>query len=159
MMPKPIVVKKGRQGTTKVGLVNDAYHIVTENIKGKLLPLKIIEKNIQRFLRFMSICDSSNKDLFFIITFIGCEKEEYSIEEIAPLFKLAIYFKNVQLPKKFLQILSDTPLNPVSKKEGILFRNTQFFKYRQQGHTFQWIADKFNVDIATVFRAVKENSL
>lgn len=78
-----------------VGLRGRSYAIPVRDEQGDPLPLRVITRYVQAFLRFAS----NHRDLTFQVTRIGCEAGVYSEREMAPLFAQAPL--NCLLPRKW----------------------------------------------------------
>jgi len=78
-----------------VGLQGNSYAIPVRDENNKLLPVPIIARYVQAFLRFAAI----HRELTFHVTPIACRPEEYRDDQIAPLFAQAM--PNCRLPKKW----------------------------------------------------------
>lgn len=64
-------------------------------------PLSDIRKHVNDFQKFVD----QNMDKVYLVSELGCSFAGYSVEEIAPLFEWAKPYKNIKLPKRFLQTL------------------------------------------------------
>jgi len=84
------------QGT---GLMGRCYGIATKDRNFKVLPLRTIELQIARFLKFARL----NTFYTFLVTPIGCGLAGYKYKEIAPLFINNGVPENVILPDEFKQ--------------------------------------------------------
>lgn len=78
-----------------VGLRGRSYAIPVRDEQGDPLPLTVITRYVQAFLRFAS----NHRDLTFYVTRIGCESGVYSEREMAPLFAQAP--PNCHLPRRW----------------------------------------------------------
>lgn len=78
------------------GLQGDSYAIPTKDASLQVLPLKIIEGHVQKFLGFAL----QNSHIDFELTPIGCGLAGYKPEDIAPMFADAP--PNVELPESFI---------------------------------------------------------
>lgn len=81
------------------GLSGQTFAIPTKDWNVETLPLEEIKFYIDRFWYFVQ----KYENYYFLITKIGCGLAGYSISEIAPLFADFIFFKNVSLPKEFME--------------------------------------------------------
>ena len=81
-----------------VGLVGRTYGIPTKNKKIQTLPLSSIEPYVKDFIEFAR----QNPQYTFLVTKIGCGLANFTIEDIAPMFKDAIEIPNIILPKEFV---------------------------------------------------------
>ncbi len=68
-----------------VGLQGRSYAIPVRDERGALLPLSVIARYAQAFLRFAT----THRELRFRVTRIGCGPGAYADDEIAPLFAQA----------------------------------------------------------------------
>ena len=75
-----------------VGPQGRSYAIPVRDEQGKLLPIVIITRYVQAFLRFAE----THRALSFEVTRIGCGRDAHRDEVIAPLFASAP--KNCHLP-------------------------------------------------------------
>jgi hypothetical protein len=84
------------------GHIGNTYAIPTKgsNFK-KSLPLDIIEKHIDKFIKYAK----QNNELIFLVTPIGTGLAHYTPYHIAPLFIEATAINNIHLPKIFWKIL------------------------------------------------------
>lgn len=87
-----------------VGLQGRSYAIPVWDEQHRLLPIPVIGRYVQAFLRFAF----THPDLLFQVTRIGCARDTYSDQQIAPLFANAP--RNCQLPRPWLRHL------PVKRK-------------------------------------------
>lgn len=78
-----------------VGLQGRSYALPVRDEQGEKLPLTMIKRYVEAFLRFAG----NHRELTFHVTRIGCERGAYSEREIAPLFAQAP--PNCQLPRKW----------------------------------------------------------
>lgn len=67
-----------------------------------VLSLEDIGFYVKRFIHFAKI----NPKLKFYVTQIGCGIAGYTPEEIAPLFKEGVRYKNIYLPETFWKVLN-----------------------------------------------------
>jgi hypothetical protein len=65
-----------------VGLQGRSYAIPVRDEHGKLMPVAVIARYVNAFLRFAAI----HREMTFHISRIGCERGGYRDDEIAPLF-------------------------------------------------------------------------
>lgn len=80
------------------GLMGSTYGIPTKGSNMKVaLNLSRIEFHVENFINFATI----NTDLTFLVTEIGCGLAGYKPSQIAPLFKEAIKYDNIHLPRSF----------------------------------------------------------
>lgn len=68
------------------------------------LELKYIQMYIDRFIDYAS----TNSQVKFLVTEIGCGLAGYKPEDIAPLFKEAVYINCIHLPQRFWDVLNKT---------------------------------------------------
>lgn len=86
-------VGKGRQG--------NSYAIPTKDKCLQTLPLIAINLYVSEFIVFAA----RNPDLVFNVTPIGCGLAGYLPKDIAPLFHLAQFSSNINLPQEFIDWL------------------------------------------------------
>ncbi|MCE2616745.1 MAG: A1S_2505 family phage non-structural protein [Phocaeicola sp.] len=79
-----------------VGLQGQSYGIPT--MHGGI---DVIKPYVNQFITFAV----QHKELFFLVTRIGCGIAGFTVEEIAPLFKDAINVENIALPQDFWNVL------------------------------------------------------
>jgi hypothetical protein len=82
-----------------VGLQGRSYALPVRDEQGRLLPLPILERYVRAFLTFAA----AHRELSFHVTRVGCGREGYHDEQIAPLFAKAP--PNCHLPKPWLRRL------------------------------------------------------
>lgn len=80
-----------------VGLQGQSYGIPT--MQGGV---DTIKPYVDEFIEFAK----THPQLKFLVTEIGCGIAGFSVEEIAPLFKLAIDVENIYLPERFWMVLN-----------------------------------------------------
>ncbi len=80
-----------------VGLQGQSYGIPT--MQGGV---DTIKPYVDEFIKFAK----THPQLKFLVTEIGCGIAGFSVEEIAPLFKLAIDVENIYLPERFWMVLN-----------------------------------------------------
>lgn len=80
-----------------VGPQGRSYAIPVWDEQRRLLPVPVIGRYVQAFLRFAF----THPDLLFQVTRIGCGRDAYSDEQIAPLFANAP--DNCRLPRQWLR--------------------------------------------------------
>jgi hypothetical protein len=78
-----------------VGIQGRSYAIPVRDENGRLLPVAMIARYVQAFLRFAA----THKDLRFYVTRIGCGRDAHHDEQIAPLFAKAP--SNCRLPPRW----------------------------------------------------------
>ena len=83
------------------GIQGSSYSIPTKDESINTLPLYRISEYVDDFLAFAK----DHPELHFNITAIGCGLAGYSPEDIAPMFKGAIYLQNCTLPAEFKVLL------------------------------------------------------
>ncbi len=66
------------------------------------LPIAELKKHVDNFIAYAV----ENKALTFLVTEIGCGIAGFTYQEIAPLFKNAVFVENIVLPTNFLKIIS-----------------------------------------------------
>ena len=89
-------LKFGAEWGVGVGLTGQAYAIPT--MQGGV---ETIKPYVDEFIEFAK----AHTDLKFLVTRIGCGIAGFKDEEIAPLFKKAMFVHNIFLPKEFYDIL------------------------------------------------------
>ena len=82
--------------------VSHSFAIPTKDWHIRTLPLDVIEFYVNRFIDFAK----NSPYLHFLVTQIGCGLAGYKPEQIAPLFRRCLLFKNVSLPQSFIDVLS-----------------------------------------------------
>ena len=92
-----------------VGLQGNSYAILT--MQGGI---DTIKPYVDRFIEFAKY----EKALTFYVTKIGCGIAGFKLNEIAPLFKEALIFPNIRLPKEFVDIIGKD--NEEAPKEDLL---------------------------------------
>lgn len=85
------------------GVQGKSFAIPTKDWMIHSLPLPVISFYVQRFIYFTSTCPGAN----FLVTEIGCGLAGFTPDQIAPMFKEAIYSKNIFLPQSFINILTN----------------------------------------------------
>ena len=83
-----------------VGLQGQSYAIPT--MQGGV---ETIKPYVDEFIRFAQ----TRTDLKFYVTQIGCGIAGFKVEEIAPLFQVAIDVTNIILPKAFVSYFHNSP--------------------------------------------------
>jgi hypothetical protein len=68
-----------------VGLQGRAYAIPVSDEQGRRLPLPVIARYVSAFLRFAGI----HREMTFHVSRVGCGRDGYRDDEIAPLFARA----------------------------------------------------------------------
>ncbi len=92
------------QGFGPAGLKTfGTFAIPTKDWKVQTLPLETIKFYVTRFIHFAK----HKPNLKFLVTEIGCGLAGYTPEDIAPMFKTALYLDNVVLPESFIKVLED----------------------------------------------------
>jgi hypothetical protein len=91
----------GAQYGRAVGLQGRSYAIPVRNEEGMLLPLPVIARYIDAFLRFATIYRQTT----FLVTRVGCGRGAYRDQEIAPLFANAP--PNCRLPRSWQRYLAE----------------------------------------------------
>jgi hypothetical protein len=95
-------MKFGAQWGNPVGLQGKTYAIPTKTLFYKeTLPLKEISKYVLEFIEFTK----AHKDLTFLVTEVGCGLAGLTPTQVAPFFKGALECENIELPKRFLEVL------------------------------------------------------
>lgn len=85
------------------GLQGQSYAIVTKELRSNYNPVTLdeIKQGVDNFIQFTK----DNTHLTFFVVEIGCNLAYFTVEEIAPLFKMATRLKNVYLPQRFIDNL------------------------------------------------------
>lgn len=85
------------------GLQGQSYAIITKELRKEYQPVSLgeIKLGVDTFIQFAK----DNKHLTFYVVELGCNLAYFTVEEIAPLFKLAMRLKNVYLPERFVNNL------------------------------------------------------
>lgn len=81
------------------GLMGQTYGLSTKDANIQTLPLRAIQINVDRFIRFAT----EHPELTFLVTAIGTGLAKLRVADIAPMFRDAP--SNVYLPKSFLEVL------------------------------------------------------
>jgi hypothetical protein len=118
------------------------YGISTKDRNLKVLSLREIEVNVDRFIRDAV----NNRDLTFLVTPIGCGLAGYTAKQIAPLFAEALKLPNVRLPESFLKALGVVPVKEarvssrrLNARERELGRSENYWDMSPED---QWAEDK-----------------
>lgn len=85
------------------GLQGRTYGIPTKNKYLHVLTVNEIKVYVDRFIDFAKY----SPNFIFLVTEIGCGLSNYSPKDIAPLFKEAVNFENIYLPKRFWHKLNN----------------------------------------------------
>jgi len=85
------------------GYYGQTFAIPTKDWKVKTLPLTEIKFYVKRFIAFAK----SQPQLKFLVTPIGTGLAGYSVEDIAPMFRMAAWVENIILPKEFVEYLGE----------------------------------------------------
>jgi hypothetical protein len=85
------------------GLQGQSYSIITKELRKEYQPVSLgeIKLGVDTFIQFTK----DNKHLTFYVVELGCNLAYFTVEEIAPLFKLAMGIKNIYLPERFVNNL------------------------------------------------------
>ena len=85
------------------GLQGQSYAIITKELRKEYQPVSLgeIKLGVDTFIQFAK----DNKHLTFYVVELGCNLAYFTVEEIAPLFKLAMKLRNIYLPQRFLDNL------------------------------------------------------
>ncbi len=84
------------------GLQGQTYAIPTKTLFYKeTLPLNEIEGYVSEFIEFTK----GNPHLTFLVTEVGCGLAGLTPTQVAPFFRDALDCENIELPKRFLQVL------------------------------------------------------
>lgn len=129
------------------GLQGNSYAIPIKDGWLRTLPLSEIQEYVRRFIVFAGTT-GLKKEMIFNVTAIGCGLAGYTPEQIAPFFKLALNFDNINLPKEFLSVLLD--------KEDIKTEKYKIIKnYIKEGKSQTWIGKKLGISQGTVSSYLK----
>jgi hypothetical protein len=82
-----------------VGLQGRSYAIPVWDEQGKLMPIAVIARYVNAFLRFAEI----HREMTFHVSRIGCTRGAYRDDQIAPLFRGAL--SNCRLPPGWRRII------------------------------------------------------
>jgi hypothetical protein len=102
------------KGAAKTAMKWGAKYGVGNGIYGKTYAIPTVDKQIKNALSLSSIkmyvdqfikFATNNTQYIFLVTEIGCGLAGYTVKDIAPLFKEALYLENIYLPKKFMEYL------------------------------------------------------
>lgn len=88
-----------------VGLSGQTYAIPTKKVVGMALETMFISEikpYVDEFIRFAAL----HQKYHFLVTKLGTGLAGLSMEQVAPLFKKAIYLSNISLPIEFWEILT-----------------------------------------------------
>lgn len=99
--------KFGAESGIGEGLTGKTYAIPTRDKDLKVLFLKDIKKHVDKFITYAGY----NPTTHFLVTKISCGLTGYSIKDIAPLFANCVYFKNIHLPREFIEYLQTSYYN------------------------------------------------
>lgn len=85
------------------GLQGQSYAIITKELRKEYQPVSLgeIKLGVDTFIQFAK----DNKHLTFYVVELGCNLAYFTVEEITPLFKLAMGIKNIYLPERFVNNL------------------------------------------------------
>lgn len=85
------------------GLQGKSYGIPTKDKNINTLPLSKIKPYVDKFIKYAE----KHQDYIFLVTEIGCGLAGYSVPDIAPMFKEALNVKNIYLPERFINHLTN----------------------------------------------------
>jgi hypothetical protein len=88
------------------GMQGRSYAIPTKDARLRVLSIDEIAVHVTRFLKYAAWCELKGNKLRFNVTPIGCGLAGYKPNQIAPLFKVALFLPNVSLPTLFLEELN-----------------------------------------------------
>ncbi len=97
------VMQFGAKHLKGFGPQGQSFAIPTKDWYINPLPLEAIKFYVTRFIHFAK----HKPNLKFLVTEIGCGLAGYTPEDIAPMFKTALYLDNVVLPESFIKVLQD----------------------------------------------------
>ena len=92
-------IKFGAEWGVGVGLTGQSYAIPT--MQGGV---ETIRPYVDEFIEFAN----QHQNMKFLVTRIGCGIAGFKDEEIAPLFRKAVFVSNIYLPQKFYDILLES---------------------------------------------------
>lgn len=95
-----------------VGLQGSSYAIPIRNEQGGVLPVPVIARYVEAFLRFAAIY----RQTIFHVTRLACGRGAYRDEQIAPLFAGAP--PNCRLPKGWQRYLGERKTSGGAGTEG-----------------------------------------
>lgn len=84
-----------------IGLKGKTYALPIRGLSLERLSMNTISEHVANFGAFAEKYD----DLVFLVSEIGCGPDEYTPEEIAPLFAACATLPNVFLPARFWQVI------------------------------------------------------
>jgi len=97
-------------GDTSSPYKGQTYGIITTDLNKSYRPsvdIEVVRDSVNRFIQFAK----DNKHLEFLVTEIGCGLAGFTVEQMAPLFKIVLLegISNVRLPKRFVrQVVLDS---------------------------------------------------
>lgn len=84
------------------GIQGRTYAIPTKGFVKDTLPLNEIQRHVDNFILYAK----NHPFGIYLVTKIGCGKAHLTPEEVAPLFKKAVYYDNIHLPEEFWEVLN-----------------------------------------------------
>ena len=131
---KTALDKFGAVNGQGVGLQGQSYAIPT-----MFGDIETIKPYVDDFIEFAK----EHRKSFFYVTRVGCGIAGFKDEEIAPLFKKAVFLKNVSLPKTFINSISEIKI-PESirlKHYGQVRTLADIVKYLNDKHKYSSLND------------------
>lgn len=88
------------------GYCGNTYGLITTDLnvsQRPSIPISLLEDEVNKFIQFAK----NNPHLTFLVTEVGCGLAGFTVEEVAPLFKLVLLnsITNIRLPKRFVREL------------------------------------------------------
>ena len=105
-------LKWGAKHGIGIGIQGQTYGIPTKDHNIKTISLEEIKEYIDDYILFAE----NNPQFIFLTTEIGCGLANLTPEQIAPLFKKAIFVENIHLPAKFWNIIKSEICDPKELK-------------------------------------------
>ena len=93
-----------------IGLQGNSYAIPTKANPRRSLEMVCINKFVADFLQFAEYTPENT----YMVTKIGCGLAGWVPEQIAPMFRLVKYLKNVKLCKEFVDLIPGLEIFPDS---------------------------------------------
>lgn len=84
-----------------IGMKGKTYALPIRGLSLERLSLNSISEHVANF----GAHAEKHDDLIFLVSEIGCAPDEYTPEEVAPLFKACTMLPNVFLPARFWQVI------------------------------------------------------
>lgn len=93
-----------------VGLQGNSYAIPTKDHALRTLPLDVINGYVKTFLKYADFQSSRDRTMHFNVTALGTGLAGYSVEDIAPMFRLGLKLDNISLCDVFQEYLQNEQL-------------------------------------------------